>query len=325
METSKTPRSTNITKTDFGDDYNHLLLEYFNEKPENFEKFVTEMADLKIRKKPLPESLKRLCFLLRKSSSLLLKLNDYLPPGCKVYKEGVLTKVTVNDNLIYELEDEQNQQYSSQNLCENRVNNLMIKIQRRFTEEKDTLRSIRNCIELYATSKEYTSEKLFNDMRHHLSKEIDLLLEFIEILPDSRNYLDKLKLDKDITTTGVLGKRKRGQCESLAEYHKKRRKYSFKRNGTRIFNVVQRIKNSLKSDKMSTEFLKCMYLFINGEISREEVIHLIKTMLCNGHKELYEEFLSALDVRTDGTVKLGNNSFPLSKPNGNCLIVSLYF
>ncbi|CAD5113559.1 DgyrCDS2724 [Dimorphilus gyrociliatus] len=317
METSKTPRSSNFTKTGFGDEYTHQIYKYFKEKPENFEKFITEMTDLKTKKKPLLESLKRLCFLLQKSPSLLTKLNDYLPKGYRIYKEEFLIKITVDDTPVYCLIDEQKQENVYDNLSENRISNLLNKVQRRFAGQIDSLQEIKECIERYASSNEYTPEELFSDMKRHLGAEIDLLLEFAEILPNSRNHMENLKRDRDIDIQRLLGKRKRELNESTNEYPSKRVKLSRKENGrTRLLNVVHRIKNSLKNDKMSTEFHKCMYLFINGEISREEVIELIRTMLCNGHKELYEEFLAAMEVRTDGTVRLGNNSLPLPKANG---------
>ena len=170
------------------------------------------------------------------------------------------------------------------------------KIKKRFTSDTDVYKKFLEILQNYSKMQRspYGIKEVYAKVSDLFKDQPDLLQEFKHFLPDVRGDANAV----DSAQTAQSKASKKSQQAKRAASKRKAKKEREKEKAQQVTPALtksekgffQTIKQALKNDELYHEILKCLHLYTEDLISRDEMLTLLEELFGRHHLNLYQNF-----------------------------------
>jgi paired amphipathic helix protein Sin3a len=261
----------------------------FADRPFIYNSFLAVMKEFREQSVTTDDVINRVKLLFKGHPDLLSGFNLFLPPAYRIRVDAESPPNTA----LSKVEDDKAKQFAS-------AYQYVTKVKKRFAKAPHTYKEFLRVLQQYQMV--HRSVDLVNTQITRLfCSHPDLLSEFAMFLPAR-----KLKTDGSaVSSSGKHIMRKSlGGKDAKALDPTGSPSYIHEDKGRRDLQLFERIKkrlgNPLSSPTQYNDFLKCVHLFTQDVLSRDDLVEVLQDLL-GSHRELFADFKVFLGVRDDDT------------------------
>eukprot|EP01080_Neovahlkampfia_damariscottae_P009115 gene9115-1205_t len=242
-----------------------------------YQNFLDVMRDFKDNKIDTPGVIIKVMELFKGDNNLILGFNAFLPPGCKIELPET-EEAPIKKKVI-----EKNDPSAAQKMDFDQAIQYVTKIKSRFENNLEDYRTFLKILTSYQQN-QITLKKVYEQVSELFKSHPDLLAEFLQFLPVnmrdppvSQKKEKKRVGPKPAPTTGGTKRTSARRQEENKKNNSDMNTLSLETHATA--QLFESIKKQLNNDETYQEFLKCVNLFSNGVIGKQELIRLANDII----------------------------------------------
>jgi histone deacetylase complex regulatory component SIN3 len=263
----------------------------FSDRPFIYNSFLAVMKEFKDQTITTDGVINRVKLLFKGHPDLLMGFNLFLPPAYRIRVEAESPPNTASSKI----EDQKAQQFAS-------AYKYVTKVKKRFISAPHTYKEFLTVLHKYQMvhrSVDLVNTQITRLFRSHP----DLLSEFAMFLPERKPKTDASGGGLP-SSSRVHSSRKTSGGKEKALEPSGSPSYVYEDKGRRDLQLFERIKkrlgNPLSNSTQYNDFLKCVHLFTQDVLSRDDLVEVLQDLL-GTHRELFADFKLFLGVRDDDT------------------------